>query len=85
MLVSDLKIGDVGEVISFISEDGSLSDRLDILKRRFLEIGILEGVRIKVLHFGLWGKDPIAIQIGDSGTVFAIRRDEAKIVKVKVV
>lgn len=50
------------------------------LERRLLEIGIIEGTKVCVLHFGLINRDPIAVQIGDSDTIVAIRKNEAAII-----
>ena len=52
------------------------------LERRLLEIGIIEGTTVKVLHFGLINHDPIALQIDENGTSIAIRKNEAAIVLV---
>lgn len=53
------------------------------LERRILEIGIIEGVELRVLHFGLINQDPIAIQLVHSGLTVAIRRNEAEIILVE--
>ena len=53
------------------------------LERRILEIGIVEGVELNVLHFGLFNRDPIAIAIGNTGLTVAIRRNEAEIILVE--
>ena len=45
------------------------------LERRLLEIGLVEGARVRVLHEGLFGRDPIAVQVDD--TRVALRRREA--------
>lgn len=50
------------------------------LERRLLEIGIIEGVELTVLHFGLINRDPIAVQLGNGGITVAIRRNEAAII-----
>lgn len=52
------------------------------LERRLLEIGIIEGVHVKVLHFGLIKKDPIALQLNNGEITVAIRRNEAEIILV---
>lgn len=54
------------------------------LERRILEIGIVEGVKLKVLHFGLINRDPIAVQI-ETGATIAIRRNEAQTILVEEV
>ena len=45
------------------------------LERRLLEIGVVEGARVRVLHEGLFGHDPIAVQVDE--TRVALRRREA--------
>ncbi len=53
------------------------------LERRILEIGIIENVELKVLHFGLINRDPIAVQVGGDGSTIAIRRNESEIILVE--
>ncbi len=50
------------------------------LERRLLEIGVVEGARVRVLHEGLFGRDPIAVQVDD--TRIALRRRECADVMV---
>lgn len=45
------------------------------LERRLLEIGVVEGARVRVLHEGPFGRDPIAVQVDE--TRVALRRREA--------
>jgi len=45
------------------------------LERRLLEMGFVEGARIRVLHEGFIGRDPIAVQLDDMR--IALRRREA--------
>lgn len=44
------------------------------LERRLLEMGIVEGARVELLHEGPIGRDPIAVRIDDA-TVALRRRD----------
>jgi len=53
------------------------------LERRLLEIGIIEGVKVTVMHFGLINRDPIALQLNNGEIMVAIRRNEAEIILVK--
>lgn len=53
------------------------------LERRILEIGIVEGVTLKVLHFGLINRDPLAILLENNGMTVAIRRNEAQIILIE--
>ena len=45
------------------------------LERRLLEIGFVEGARVRVLHEGPFGHDPMAVMVDD--TRIALRRREA--------
>lgn len=47
----------------------------DQVTLRLKELGFLPGARLKVIGFGLLGRDPMAVQI--NGTKFALRRAEA--------
>lgn len=50
------------------------------LSLRLMEMGILEGSLIEILHEAPFGKDPIAIRVRDS--IIALRRHEANAVWV---
>ena len=50
------------------------------IQRRLLDLGIIEGTKIEVLHRSPLG-DPVAYQI--RGTVIALRKEEAKQIWVK--
>ena len=50
------------------------------LERQLLEIGLVEGVRVELLHHGPFG-DPVAVRIDQRLTV-ALRRTEANAVLV---
>ncbi|WHZ12064.1 MAG: hypothetical protein OJF60_002505 [Burkholderiaceae bacterium] len=47
---------------------------------RLAELGFVPGETICILHRGPGGREPIAVQVGD--TVFALRRDEARCIRV---
>ena len=51
------------------------------LERRLLEIGFVEGARVRVLHEGLFGRDPMAVMVDD--TRIALRRREAADILVR--
>jgi ferrous iron transport protein A len=82
--LSELSKDSIGRVDRI--DEKLLVNRMDLeygeLERRLLEIGIMENTRIKVLHFGLFNKDPIAIRLEDSGVIVAIRRNEANTILV---
>ena len=50
------------------------------LESRLIELGFVEGARVKVLHEGIVGRDPIAIRI--ENVTVAVRRREAMAVVV---
>jgi len=52
------------------------------LERRLIEMGLVEGARITVLHEGFPARDPIAVQVDDH--TVALRRAEADAVLVQV-
>jgi ferrous iron transport protein A len=53
------------------------------LVRRLLEMGLLEGAEVEVLHQAPFGGDPLAVRV--RGSVVALRRNEANYVEVSVV
>ncbi len=55
------------------------------LETRILEMGIIEGSQVKIMHFGVWNKDPIAIRIDNNTSTIALRRNEASIIMVEKV
>ncbi len=65
--LSGARRGD-GGVVRSVAGEGDL-------ERRLLEIGVVEGARVRVLHEGLFGRDPIAVQVDE--TCVALRRREA--------
>lgn len=50
------------------------------LERRMIEMGLVEGARVELLHEGFPGRDPIAVRINDH--TVALRRAEARAVLV---
>lgn len=50
---------------------------------RLKELGFLPGAMLKVIGFGLFGGDPLAVQV--NGTKFALRRAEAAKIGIETV
>lgn len=50
------------------------------LERRLIEMGLVEGAKIEILHEGFPRRDPIAVRVNDH--VVALRRAEANAVRV---
>jgi ferrous iron transport protein A len=67
--------------VSAIMVDG---DHLGVsaveIERRLLELGIVEGASVQILHEGPIGRDPIAVRV--NGTTIALRRREAMAIMV---
>lgn len=52
------------------------------LERRLLELGLVEGANVELLHEGLIGRDPIAVKVDDMRV--ALRRREAANLMVRL-
>ena len=53
------------------------------LERRLLEMGIVEGAKIELMHEGPLGRDPIAVRVDDA--TVALRRRDADVILVTTV
>lgn len=73
VLLSDLDIGQKGEVLDFV-DDSDDSQRIE-------EMGLTPGQEIEVVRFAPMG-DPIEIKV--SGYMLSLRKDEAELVRVRV-
>ncbi|MCA3699317.1 MAG: FeoA domain-containing protein, partial [Brevundimonas sp.] len=52
------------------------------LERRLLELGLVEGARVALIHNGLFGGDPMALKVDDMRV--ALRRREAASLTVEL-
>ena len=76
--LADLPIGAIARVVGVRPATPSGEGRELVL--RLLEIGFVEGERVRVVAQGHPGREPIAVRVG--GTTFALRRFEAEQVLV---
>lgn len=76
--LADLPDGS-GAVVVGLSNGVAGSDAA--LLRRLAEIGFVEGEPVQVLRRGPGGREPLAVQVGE--TLFALRLLEARCVQVK--
>jgi ferrous iron transport protein A len=60
---------------------GFVDQQPDIVLR-LREIGFAENDNVEVRHFGLFGKNPMTIDL--NGALIALRRDEAALVEVEI-
>lgn len=66
--------GSIGRILAVQSGTGDV-------ERGLLEMGLVEGACVEVLHYGFLGRDPLAVRINQTMTV-ALRRGEANAVLV---
>jgi ferrous iron transport protein A len=69
-----------GRVNAIIVDGDHLGVSAAEIERRLLELGIVEGVLVHILHEGPIGRDPIAVRV--NGTTVALRRREAMAIMV---
>lgn len=74
--LAELSKGSSGIILKL--ESGSNPE----LTRRMMEIGLLEGSRVELVHEAPFGKDPIAVRV--RGALIALRRSEARQVTIAV-
>ena len=74
--LSELRVGEKGRIQRVFEADAPE------MTRRLLEMGLLEGSPIEVLHEAPFGRDPIAVRV--RGGLIALRREEAKWVEVNL-
>lgn len=78
-----LRVGDAAIVTDlFQSSQNNLIQVTDIT-RRLKELGFVHGEKIKILHKGYFGGEPIAVRVGES--TFALRNFEAALIGVSKV
>lgn len=51
------------------------------IRRRLLEMGLLEGSAVELVHEAPFGGDPIAVRV--RGSLLAMRRNEANFIEVQ--
>jgi ferrous iron transport protein A len=72
--LSEARVGDRGVITSVGTHCHHEAQETE-LERRLLELGLVEGARIELIHQGLFGRDPIAVKVDDMRV--ALRRKEA--------
>lgn len=76
--VADLKTHRVATITGVTEAAGAVKSTS--VAARLAELGFIAGETVSVLHRGPGGREPIAVQVGD--TVFALRRFEASCIRV---
>ena len=79
--LSEARRGDRGVIVQ-VGHHAHLQEHEQELERRLLELGLVEGARIELLHEGLFGRDPIAVKVDDMRV--ALRRREAANLMIEI-
>lgn len=74
-LLTDLPRGKRARICALLSDEA--------MQRRMLELGIIEGAEVEILHEGLIRRDPIAVRVDDR--TVALRRAEAATIHIESV
>ena len=72
--LSQARRGDRGVIVQVGAHCHHQGEAVE-LERRLLELGLVEGARVELLHNGLFGRDPMALRVDDMRV--ALRRHEA--------
>lgn len=80
ILLAALCKGERGEIVGLNDSAAAIGLAPGELEHRLLEMGLVEGARVEVIHEGFPGRDPFAVSV-DQHTV-ALRRAEARAVVV---
>ena len=78
--LSEARVGDRGVITSVGTHCHHVAEETE-LERRLLELGLVEGARIELIHKGLFGRDPIAVRVDDMRV--ALRRADARSILVR--
>ena len=79
--LSDARVGDRGVIVSVGDHCHHQVEEVE-LERRLLELGLVEGATVELLHEGLFGRDPMALKVDDMRV--ALRRKEAHSLTVEL-
>ncbi len=75
MTLGELKKGQSAVIVQVHQKNGQ-----EDMALRLLQMGLLEGARVDLVHEAPFGADPIAVRV--RGSLIALRRQEANIVEI---
>ncbi len=81
--LGDQPVGFAGRVVEINGAGLNSGLGSEEIERRLIELGFIEGAKVKILHQGLFGRDPIAVRIHHS--TVALRREEAHAIFVTTI
>jgi ferrous iron transport protein A len=82
--LGELKPGDRARIVGVAAGKdlaGESAPRFDDLVARLMEMGLLEGSPVELMHQAPFGGDPIAVRV--RGALIALRRGEANLIWVE--
>lgn len=79
--LSEARKGARGLIVR-VGEGSAADEHKAELERRLLELGLVEGAEVELMHEGLFGRDPIAMKVDDMRV--ALRRHEAANLQVEL-
>ena len=79
--LSDARVGDRGTIVSVGAHCHHQTEEME-LERRLLELGLVEGANIELIHEGLFGRAPMALKVDDMRV--ALRRKEAASLSIEL-
>ncbi|SDB95622.1 FeoA family protein [Acinetobacter boissieri] len=81
MRLSELKVKQAA-IVQSVSGHSSETEQSDLIASRLETLGFVPGVQVKVIARGIFGGDPVLIQVGF--TRFALRKSEAEKIEVSL-
>lgn len=72
--LGQLQKGQSGQIVRIVGEAAMV--------RRLMEMGLIEGAMVEVMHEAPLGGDPLAVRV--RGSLLALRRDEASLIQVQL-
>ncbi|MCO8088129.1 FeoA family protein [Acinetobacter indicus] len=81
MRLSELKVKQTAIIRHIIRQDEGGESHNDLVASRLETLGFVPGTRVQVITKGVFGGDPILIQVGF--TRFALRKNEAEKIEIE--
>lgn len=81
MRLSDLKVKEKGVIVKVNRHSHDAQTQPDLVASRLETLGFIPGTPVQVITKGIFGGDPILIQIGF--TRFALRKIEAEKIEIE--
>ncbi|TCZ59688.1 FeoA family protein [Roseicella aquatilis] len=79
-LLADLGKGQRARVVALDEAGVATPFAAGEIERRLVEMGVVEGAELEILHEGFPGRDPIAVRVDEH--VLALRRNEARAIQI---